>query len=1020
MSDLLTKLNKEQKEAVTHDQGPLLIVAGAGTGKTTILINRLAYLIMEKKNKTDEVLLLTFTEKAAGEMEERADKILPYGYTDLWINTFHGFCERILRDQALEIGLNASFKLLSATEQWMVMKKNLNRFNFDYYRPLGNPTKFISEILSHFSRLKDENISVTEYQKYVEELELNQDNRLTSSAQKSNPKNIKKTSKIKKIADLSATDDEGEELEIARLRELADAYHVYNQILLENNYLDFGDLIVYTIKLFKERPNILHYYREKFKYIMVDEFQDTNTAQYELVKLLAAPKNNLIVVGDDDQAIYKFRGASIANIMQFKEDYPTAKEIVITDNYRSRQEILDRAYQFIQHNNPNRLEEKLHIKKELKAKGEINKVKTGRPAVNFFNLATAEAEVAFVAGKIKEIYEREMKQGEEISWSDFAILVRANDTAEAYVKELNRQEIPNQFMSWRGLYYKPIILDVLAYFRLLDNYHESAALYRVLSLEAFKVSHTDLITINKMANRKVWSLFEALKNIELIKGISATSLKNIKKLIALIDKHSLLAVDTKPTKIFLHFAYDSGLLESLDRDRDLEIFSYLNQLFQKIKKVEESAPDLRLKDFLEIINLELEAGETGALKLDFVDSETVKIMTVHGAKGLEFKYVFLVNLVDKKFPTIARAEKIKIPEKLLPAPVASSKEAHLEEERRLFYVALTRAKKELYLTCARDYGGVREKKPSQFITEMGLDIEANDPKELGQTNEFLKELNNLNQTQSTKEKDKTDIFYPLPEKFSFSQLAAFSTCPLQYKFAFVLKIPAPSDKASLIFGRVLHNTLNIFLTPLLSENKKIQASLFKEEKKQDISEIINEPRLLSLYKEYWQADGYKSKEEREEYYQKGIKALKNFLVDWQQNPPTEILFLEKNFSFKIDTDIIRGTIDRVDRLSDGTLEIIDYKTGQGKDKLEFKDKRQLVLYQIFLEDFLQEKVSKLTYYYLEAGEKLSFVANTKEIEKVKIGIREEIAAIKERNFVPKPSTLCKFCDFNQICEFRKN
>ena len=295
-------------------------------------------------------------------MEERADKILPYGYTDLWINTFHGFCERILRDQALEIGLNASFKLLSATEQWMVMKKNLNRFNFDYYRPLGNPTKFISEILSHFSRLKDENISVAEYKKYVEELELNQDNRLTSSAQKSNSKNIKKTSKIKKIADLSATDDEGEELEIARLRELADAYHVYNQILLENNYLDFGDLIVYTIKLFKERPNILHYYREKFKYIMVDEFQDTNTAQYELVKLLAAPKNNLIVVGDDDQAIYKFRGASIANIMQFKEDYPSAKEIVITDNYRSRQEILDRAYQFIQHNNPNRLEEKLHIK----------------------------------------------------------------------------------------------------------------------------------------------------------------------------------------------------------------------------------------------------------------------------------------------------------------------------------------------------------------------------------------------------------------------------------------------------------------------------------------------------------------------------------------------------------------------------------------------------------------------------------------------------------------------------------
>jgi len=1019
MSDLLVKLNQKQKEAVVHDKGPLLIVAGAGTGKTMVLINRLAYLIVEKKHKTDEVLLLTFTEKAAGEMEERADRILPYGYTDLWISTFHGFCERILRDQALEIGLSASFKLLSATEQWMLIKKNLSRFNFNYYRPLGNPTKFISELLSHFSRLKDENIKAADYQKYVAELELNLDYRLTSSAKKTTKNNIKR--KIKNIEDLSLVDDEGEEMELARLRELADAYHVYNQILLENNYLDFGDLIVYMIKLFKERPNIKRYYQEKFKYIMVDEFQDTNSAQYELIKILAAPNNNLIVVGDDDQAIYKFRGASIANIMQFKEDYPRAKEIIITDNYRSRQEILDRAYQFIKHNNPNRLEDRLKIKKELIAKGEVNKINTGTPAVNFFNLATLEEELSFVSEKIKEIYLRETKKEAEISWSDFAILVRANDTADAYVKELSRQEIPNQFMSWRGLYYKTIVLDILAYFRLLDNYHESAALFRILSLEAFKVSHSDMVAINKTASRKVWSLYEALKNIEQVTGISEISIKNIKKLVSLVEKHSLIAAEARPTKIFLHFAYDSGLLENLDRDRDLETFSYLNQLYQKIKKVEESTPDLRLKEFLEIINLELEAGESGALKLDFADSETVKIMTVHGAKGLEFKYVFMVNLVDKKFPTISRAEKIKIPEKLLPAPTALSKEAHLEEERRLFYVALTRAKEELYLTSARDYGGAREKKPSSFIEEMGLNVDSKDNfKKRESANKFLKDLDDLNQVAGNPEKDEADIFYPLPEKFSFSQLAAFSTCPLQYKFAFVLKIPAPSDKASLIFGRVLHNTLNNFLRPVLSENIKMQASLFKEEKKKINHDLLIEERLSDLYKEYWQLDGYKNKEEREEYYQKGISILKNFLLSYRQNPPLEILFLEKNFSFKIDQDIIKGTIDRVDRLSNGTLEIIDYKTGQGKPKLEFKDKRQLILYQIFLEDFLQEKVSKLSYYYLEGQEKVSFTAKDKELEKVKIGIREEIAAIKKRNFVPKPSNLCQFCDFNKICEFRQN
>jgi DNA helicase-2/ATP-dependent DNA helicase PcrA len=1007
------KLNKAQQAAVLHTDGPLLIVAGAGTGKTTVLINRLAHLILDKQASTDEVLLLTFTEKAAGEMEERADKIMPYGYVDLWINTFHGFGERILRDHALEIGLNPGFKLLNETDQWVLIKKNLSRFRLDYYRPLGNPTKFISELLKHFSRLKDENISAAEYLKYVEELESNQDQRLSG-------KKLTKKTKIK-VLEVDDEDEAGEELEITRLKELAEAYHVYNQLLLENNYLDFGGLISYTIKLFTERPNILKYYRQKFKYIMVDEFQDTNLAQYQLVKMLAASKNNLLVVGDDDQAIYKFRGASISNIMQFKEDYPQAQEIVLTENYRSRQEILDSAYRFINHNNPNRLEVKLNINKKLDAKGAVNKQSKSAPAVQFFNFDTQDEEISFIGNQIKNIYEAKIAQGEEISWLDFAILVRANDTADAYVKELGRLGIPNQFMSWRGLYYKPLVLDILAYFRLLDNYHESSALFRILNMEAFKVSHLDLVTINKMAARKVWSLYEALKNVNLITGVSAESVVNIKKLLSLIEKHSLLIANNKPTKIFLHFAYDSGLLEKMDRDRDLELFSYLNQLYQKIKALEDANADLKLKDFLEIINLELEAGETGSLKLDFADNETVKIMTVHGAKGLEFKYVFIVNLVDKKFPTIARSEKISIPDALIKEKTVPSAEAHLEEERRLFYVAATRAKEELYLTSAKDYGLVREKKPSRFILEMGLEAEASEEVKLSRRNEFLKDVHLLNSKEPTLKSPKTlEVQYPLPEKFSFSQLAAFATCPLQYKFAFILKIPAASDKASLIFGRVLHNTLYNFLLPILSETKKIQASLFADEKVPPKTEdLINAKRLAALYQEFWQPDGYKDKEEREAYLQKGRLALNRFLDDYQKNPPAEVLFLEKKFSFKIGADVIKGTMDRVDRLADGSLEIIDYKTGKSKTKLEFKDKRQLILYKIFLEEFLGEKVSQLSYYYLESGEKFSFNATEKEIEKLKSGVLEEIAAIKSRNFAPKPSPMCEFCDFRTICEFRQ-
>jgi len=985
MLDNFSKLNKAQQEAVLHEEGPLLIVAGAGTGKTTVLISRLAHLILDKKNSTDEILLLTFTEKAAGEMEERTDKIMPYGYVDLWINTFHGFCERVLRDHALEIGLNPSFKLLNQTDQWVLIKKNLQRFNLDYYKPLGNPTKFISELLKHFSRLKDENISVADYSKYV--------------------------SKLKSE----------EESEKNRLRELASAYEIYDQLLLENNYLDFGGLISYTIKLFSDRSNILKYYRQKFKYIMVDEFQDTNFAQYELVRLLAAPNNNLLVVGDDDQAIYKFRGASISNIMQFKNDYPQAREIVLTENYRSRQEILDKAYGFINNNNPNRLEVKLKINKKLQAKGAVQKLKNLEPAVNFFNFDTQDDEISFVGEKIKNIYEEKSARGEEISWLDFAILVRANDTADAYVKELGRLGIPNQFMSWRGLYYKPLILDILSYFRLLDNYHESSALFRVLNMEAFKVSHLDLVNINKVAARKVWSLYEALKNIDLISGVSPESVVNIKKLLALISSHSLLLANNRPTKIFLYFAYDSGLLEKMDRDRDLELFSYLNQLYQKMKALEDANADLKLKDFLEIINLELEAGETGSLKLDFADNETVKIMTVHGAKGLEFKYVFIVNLVDKKFPTISRSEKISIPGELIKEKITPGPEAHLEEERRLFYVAATRAKEELYLTSAKDYGLVREKKPSRFILEMGMSDDNQENIKLSKRNEFLKDIHLLNNQEVDSFKVQTPkTLYPLPAKFSFSQLAAFATCPLQYKFAFILKIPAASDKASLIFGRVLHNTLYNFLLPVLSETKKMQASLFTDDKPKIKEEsVINSTRLEALYKEFWQADGYKDKEERELYKQKGKIALNGFLKDYQQNPAKEIIFLEKRFSFKIGLDVIKGTMDRVDRLQDGTLEIIDYKTGKSKEKLEFKDKRQLILYKIFLEEFLGEKVSLLSYYYLENGLKTSFDASLKEIEKVKTGIMEEIAAIKNRDFTPKPSPMCEFCDFRTICEFRQ-
>jgi DNA helicase-2/ATP-dependent DNA helicase PcrA len=358
----LSKLNKEQKQAVEHGLGPMLIVAGAGTGKTTVITQRIANLIEKKLAKPEEILAVTFTEKAALEMEERVDKLLDFGYMDLWISTFHAFCEKVLRENALDIGLPPDFKILDSTASWLLARQNLDRFELKYYRALGNPTKFIQALISHFSHCKDQEVYPENYLEYADELK--------------------------------TTDNGPEDQETERIKEVANAYHIYQQIMLENSCLDFGDLINYCLKLFKKRPLILKKYREKFKYILVDEFQDTNWSQYELIKLLAEPVNNLCVCADDDQAIYRWRGASFSNIVKFQEDFKNAKQVSLINNYRSSQNILDKSYNFIIQNNPDRLEFRIKINKKLQASSQA-----GVGIIEHIHAKTLDEEVGEVIKK---------------------------------------------------------------------------------------------------------------------------------------------------------------------------------------------------------------------------------------------------------------------------------------------------------------------------------------------------------------------------------------------------------------------------------------------------------------------------------------------------------------------------------------------------------------------------------------------------------------------------------------------
>ncbi len=987
----LDSLNKEQKQAVTHGEGPLLIVAGAGTGKTTVVTQRIAWLIMKKKLQPDNILALTFTDKAAGEMEERVDRLLPMGYVDLWVSTFHSFAERILKAHALDVGLSNDFKLVNQTTAWMLVRKNLDRFELDYYKPLGNPTKFIHALLQHFSRCKDEEIYPEDYLQYAEELKLNLDNMESSQG-----KGKHKEGDDKDILD-----------EVNRLNEVADAYHAYQQLLLENNSLDFGDLINYTLRLFKKRPHILKKYQQQFKYILVDEFQDTNWAQYELIKLLAGKFANITVVGDDDQSIYKFRGASVSNILNFKKDYPRAKEIFLSANYRSPQKVLDLAYNFIQLNNPDRLEVKL--KKGKSSLSKKLKAQTKEPGlIEYQFLPSLEDEVSFVVDKIIELKEKD----KESDWNDFVVLVRANDAAGDFAKELELRQVPHQFLAARGLYQKPVIRDIVNYLRLLDDYRESPALYRILSMPIFDISQYQISNLMYWAGRKNWSFFEILRNIATINNVEEETVKQVQRLVAWIDKHTSLTKEKSVWEVIMAFLQDSGYLEylkGLEPSRAKQIFNELNQFRKKVLEFENNFSDNKVSDWLNEFEMELESGDTGSLEWDVEEGpESVKIMTIHAAKGLEFKYVFIPNLVDKRFPTIKRKDPIELPDELV-KDILPEGDAHLQEERRLFYVALTRSRRGLFLSGAGDYGGARLKKPSQFIFELGLE-----EKEKG---DLIKEADKLLRGKVVN-KQKPNISYKLPKHFSFTQLKAYTSCPLQYKYAHILRIPV-RGRATFSFGKTIHATLQQFFELVKGQASVNQQDLFAASKDNaDVGKVkVTEKDLLEIYEKNWIDDWYNNKSEHDKYKKKGREALKKFFTDWQKDKVIPE-YLEKGFNLKIEDYTIRGVIDRIDRHKDGSWEIIDYKTGKSKEKVDKDNKMQLLIYQLAAQQVFNENPKLLTFYYIEDGKKVQFLGTEQDLKKVKEDILKIIEKIKSGDFSATPSPhVCKYCDFKDICDF---
>lgn len=980
--DILKGLNAEQRDAVIHTTGPLLIIAGAGTGKTTVITRRIAYLIEQGLARPEEILALTFTEKAAGEMEERVESLLPMGYFDLWISTFHAFGERLLKEYALDIGLPNDFKLLSDTEQWLLLREHIEEFDLDYYRPKGNPTKFVQGLIAHFSRLKDEDITPEEYVAYAEKLQMDTD------------------SEFRKTKNGLSDEEKARLDEAQRVREVAHAYAKYQTILRQNNSLDFGDLIIETIHLLKERPHILEQFRQQFKYILVDEFQDTNYAQYDLIKLLASPLNNLTVVADDDQSIYSFRGASMSNILIFKNDFPDSREVSLVQNYRSNQDILDIAYEFIQHNNPNRLEETLKIDKRLKSNAE------GSAIIEHLCSQTLEGEAKMVVDKIIALKEHDPA----LAWSDIAILVRANEQAKTFIPYLERAHVPYQFVASQGLFAKPLILDVVAFLQVLDNYHESRAFYRLLTYDVWNIPPEDVMRILQHANKQTQPVYESCKEIRAITTLSENTYTTIESLLALIHHLAEDARHKTVGEIILQFVEQSGYLQWItqhDQGKAQELILYLNQFYKYIQLFEKGNSDSTVHNFIRELQLMIESGEQGKLAPDFDEGpETVKIMTIHASKGLEFEHVFMVNMVDKRFPAIGRKEAIPIPNELV-KDVVPEGDWHLQEERRLLYVAITRAKTGMFFTSAEDYGGARKKKPSRFLIELGFVDTKPEP-----TGEVL-----FGTTPIIVDSQKAAELKHIPKSFSFTQLKAYETCPWQYRFAFLLKVPTPS-RPSFSFGKTMHNTLYEFFRRMKEGERLRQGGLFEkpgETERQNSAGSLEE--LLEIYEEKWIPEWYYSTKQREEYYEKGKDALKAFYELHAAQWPN-VLLLEKGFNFKIGEYAVKGAIDRADQEEEG-LHIIDYKTGNFP-KTGKKDIEQLYLYAMAVKEIMEEDPVKLSYYFIEENKSITEDFSAEKMQKVRDWALGLISNILKGDFTPTPGFHCQYCDFRDICEYRSS
>ncbi len=629
---LLEELNDKQYEAVTTTEGPSLVIAGAGSGKTKVLTHKIAYLIGEKGIKPWNILAITFTNKAANEMKERVRNLVGASADDIWMGTFHSICVRILRKTIDRIGFDSSFIIFDTSDQKTMIKKILKEQNLD--------DKIFTDksVLYEISNAKNEMLTPEQYA-------------------------------VRSNGDF-------------RKENIAEMYKLYQKRLKENNAIDFDDIINFTIEILLDNPDILEYYSDKFKYVLVDEYQDTNKAQFTLITLLASKFGNITVVGDNDQGIYSFRGADISNILNFEKDFPGTKIIKLEQNYRCTQNVLNAANEVIK-NNETKYEKKLWTSNEA---GSLPKVYRGDNEYD---------EANYIVGEINSL-----RRNEYYKYSDFAVLYRMNTQSRSIEDILRRENIPYKIIGGLKFYERKEIKDIIAYLRLIHNTADNLSLTRIINEPKRGVGKTSLDNVEQMATSNGISMYEVIKRADEF-GLNRV-FGNTREFITTIEELR----DIKDTKVISELIKDvlkkTGYTKALEEENTVEAenrIENLNEFLTVAIEFEEQSADNSLTEFLE--------GITLSSDLDGMEEaeESVTLMTLHSAKGLEFPTVFLVGMEEGIFPGYKS--------------IGEPKE--LEEERRLCYVGITRAKEKLYMTCAKQrtvFGSTSFNSISRFIKEI--------------------------------------------------------------------------------------------------------------------------------------------------------------------------------------------------------------------------------------------------------------------------------------------------------------